>query len=337
MATRPGQSLWQALETVPGLCCTDGEWRRRLVADYAGASQYLRSAGKLATSYPCPSRPECGCIHRVVQHDTDRFVSVCDCEPPRCSRQKMARAELALVVVDTGALAAGVAECLEIEPHYEMVPGMRSAWGLGTYRPSPGIEVPAYLTAQLSDGSLESAVRGLGAFAGGPLVLVLPTRRLLCPTTVSLLQQVGGCVIALSDDVAIDEDGTIAAHRPIKSIWAPFLKLLSSTTRVGEGLRRRQERTGERAVALSEDAGRLLAALRKHVRKPWPGSVILCREAGKRHSGGRIAPMHRTVFAQAVRDLVDEGILDLKGKKSARKGDSWDLVNDPGAQISRKP
>ena len=41
-------------------------------------------------------------------------------------------------------------------------------------------------------------------------------------------------------------------------------------------------------------------------------------------------------IADAVRELVDEGIVDLKGEEKVRKGYSWDLINDPGAQTSRK-
>lgn len=246
------------------------------------------------------------------------------------------RADLALVVVDMGALAAGVAECLGIEPHYEVVPGMPSAWGLGTYRPSLGVEIPAYLTAQLCEEALESAVRTLGALAGGSFGIVLPTRKLLRPTIVSLVQQLGVHVIALSDDAAITDEGAIAARRPIETIWAPCVKAGSSVVRLGDGIRQRQARAGTRAVALSQNAQRLLAALQKHAGLHWPGSATLCAEAGKRSAGGSVTPMHSTLLAKAVRELVDAGCIDLRGKNRVRKGDGWDLMGGGAARKSRK-
>lgn len=248
----------------------------------------------------------------------------------------MARADLALVVVDTGALAAGVAECLGIEPHYEVVPGIPSAWGLGTYRPSLGVEVPAYLTAQRSDDGLESAVRALGAFAGGSFGVVLPTRNLLRPTIVALVQQLGGHVIALSDDASITDDGGIAARRPIETIWAPCVKAGQSVVRLGDGIRQRQARAGTRAVALSQNAQRLLVALQKHAGSHWPGTATLCAESGKRSAGGSVTPMHSTLLPKAVRELVDAGYIDLRGKSRVRKGDGWDLMGGGAARKSRK-
>lgn len=335
MATRPGQFLWHALETVPGLCCTDGEWRQLLGAEYVGASQYLRADGRLAMSYPCPAKPECGCIHRVVRHGTDRFVGVCACEPPRCSRQILSRGDLELVRVDPNMLGSEVATCLGIDPHHEVVRGLVSMWGIGTYRPRPGVGVPAYLTIQRDADSLEHAVLGLSAHAGGAFGLVLPTRRFLRATIDALLSRAGGHVVVLSEDVSLAEDGAIGARRTVESIWAPCVALASGATQRGGPPSRSSGDDSGRAEALSNDGDRLLAALRKHARKPWPGSGTLCRDAGVRSSGGRVTPMHRTAFARAVQELIDRGIVDLRGKKKVRKGYGWDLI-DPGAQTSRK-
>lgn len=327
--------MWQALETVPGPCCTDGEWRQLLGAEYVGASQYLRADGRLAMSYPCPAKPECGCIHRVVRHGTDRFVGVCACEPPRCSRQTLARGDLELVRVDLKMLGSEVAACLGIEPHHEVVRDLVSTWGLGTYRPSPGIVVPAYLTIQRDADSLERAVIGLSAHAGGAFGLVLPTRRFLRATIDALLNRAGGHAVALSEDASLAEDGSISARRVVGTIWAPCVELASGATQRGGPTSRRPGHDPGRAEALSNDGDRLLKALRKHARKPWPGSGSLCRDAGVASRGGRVTPMHRTAFAQAVQELVDRGIVDLRGKKRVRKGYGWDLI-DPDAQSSRK-
>lgn len=332
MPTRPGQSLWRALETVPGLCCTDGEWRHFLGAEYVGASQYLRADGRLAMSYPCPAKPECGCIHRVVRHGPDRFVGVCACEPPRCSRQTLARSVLALVRVDTNMLGTEIATCLGIEPRHEVVRGLASTWGLGTYRPRPGVGVPAYLTIQRDAESLEEAVLRLSVHCGAAFGVVLPTRRPLRATIDALLSRAGGHVVVLDEDMLINGDGAITARRSAESIWEPCLTLAS----------RAHPRSSHTEVAdqvtesLSENAGRVLDALLPFRGQAWPGSDALRRDPRPAGKGKRRPDMHKAAFTTAVKELVHVGAIDLKGRSRPHKGCAWAFVRDPRTKVEPK-
>jgi len=332
VATSPGQALWQTLETVPGLCCTDGEWRQFLGAEYVSSSQYLRADGRLAMSYPCPAKPECGCIHRVVRHGADRFVGVCTCEPPRCSRQTLARNDLSLVRVDTNMLGAEIATCLGIESHYEVVRGLTATWGLGTYRPRPGVGVPAYLTIHRDADSLEHAVLGLSVHSGGAFGLVLPTRRFLRATSGALLKRAGGHVVVLSEDVSLGDDGSIGARRSVESIWAPCLALASRAAPQFSPAGLADSVT----ESLSENASRVLDALRPFRGKAWPGSVALRSDPRPAVKGKRRPDMHKAAFTAAVQELVRAGVLDLKGRSRPHKGCAWALVWDPRTKVEPK-
>lgn len=332
MAAHPGQLLWQALEAVPGLCCTDGEWRQLLGAEYVGASQYLRADGRLAMSYPCPAKPECGCIHRVVRHGTDRFVGVCACEPPRCSRQTLSRGDLELIRVDPNMLGSEVATCLGIDPHHEVVPGLVSMWGIGTYRPRLGVGVPAYLTIQRDADSLEHAVLGLSAHAGGAFGLVLPTRRFLRATIAALLNRAGGHVVVLSEDMLLGDDGAVTARRSAESIWEPCL------TRASQALPRFSPTEVADSVteSLSENAGRVLDALLPFRGESWPGGDALRRDPRPAVKGKQRPAMHKAAFTAAVQELVRAGAIDLKGRSRPHKGCAWAFVRDPRTKVEPK-
>jgi hypothetical protein len=229
-------------------------------------------------------------------------------------------------------LGSEVATCLGIDPHHEVVPGLVSMWGIGTYRPRPGVGVPAYLTIQRDADSLEHAVLGLSAHAGGAFGLVLPTRRFLRATIAALLNRAGGHVVVLSEDMLLGDDGAVTARRSAESIWEPCLARASqalprfSPTEVADSV----------TESLSENAGRVLDALLPFRGESWPGGDALRRDPRPAVKGKQRPAMHKAAFTAAVQELVRAGAIDLKGRSRPHKGCAWAFVRDPRTKVEPK-
>lgn len=311
------QRLWAALESVPGLCAVASEWKALLVDEYVAASRFLRPDGRSASGYPCTSRPQCGCVHDVVEHGPDDIVSVCRCEPRECDPQLLTRADVLLHEVNRRALGEAVARALGAAPEDAPLSHPPMTWKIGTLSPRVGARFPIYLTVQIERDDFRHVVDALVARAEGPFILAAPTRDMFGTVCAEPPQRSKAHFLALADDFVLDADGAVNPRRPVEEILKPFLDAVLPTLK--------DEREAEKVQALSEAAERVLEALQKYGGRPWPGSAALCRDAGTA-LGKRRSPMHRVTFGTAVSELVKAGVLDLKGKSRPRKGCGWALV-----------
>lgn len=143
-------------------------------------------------------------------------------------------------------------------------------------------------------------------------VLVTPRCLMLSPEGRRVIASSGLVTLVLQDS---------AAGASLAIDWSRLSRGADESTPAAAS---HQEQAGA-VQALSEPAERILDALRACSGHPWPGSAALCRAAGTQR-GKRRSPMHRATFGSAVRELVDAGVLDLRGKSRPRKGGGWALL-----------
>ncbi len=93
MTGRKPDLLWRQLEDHPDLIATRREWEQLLGADLTFASRYLKSTGKIASTWVC-GRNQPGCFRQVIQHAPDRIVAVCP--ERRCDKVQVQRDALRL-------------------------------------------------------------------------------------------------------------------------------------------------------------------------------------------------------------------------------------------------
>ena len=70
--------LWYACESLHDSCTVDAHWRRLLGEEYLLAKVFLTPRQECDRGYPCPG---CGCSHKIVRHNEDDLVAVCQCDP----------------------------------------------------------------------------------------------------------------------------------------------------------------------------------------------------------------------------------------------------------------
>lgn len=223
MINRPGQHLWRALESVRGLCTSHGEWRSLLADDYERASKILRPTGTLARSCPCPARPLCGCIHRVVRHADARIVGACECESRRCPSHPLTRDAIALHRIDVASIGASIASTMGISSQFTVVRDVPSTWQVGVHSPCAGFRIPVYMMLHAESDAIRHAIDALVARATGAFVLLTPTRDLIAPDLEAVLLRANAHLATLSDEFVLLASGAITSRRPIDQVLKPVL------------------------------------------------------------------------------------------------------------------
>jgi hypothetical protein len=106
-------------------------------------------------------------------------------------------------------LALGAALGLVGEP--APVDHLRHTYRLGSYEPLAGYRFPAWLTTQSSKAQFGQVIDRLLATCDGPLVMLAPTGRFLCPAGEASLRQRQACFLSLEEAVAREDDGRLVA------------------------------------------------------------------------------------------------------------------------------
>jgi hypothetical protein len=97
--------------------------------------------------------------------------------------------------------AESLAGVLGLTAAFQHVTACPQTWQLGTYIPLSGHSYPAYLTIQDSPDQAYAVAVRLAGIAAGPLLLFVPTRRVIDPVTSELVTRSQSRLIALEDAV----------------------------------------------------------------------------------------------------------------------------------------
>jgi hypothetical protein len=93
--------------------------------------------------------------------------------------------------------AESLAGVLGLTAAFQHVTACPQTWQLGTYIPLSGHSYPAYLTIQDSPDLAYAVAVRLAGIAAGPLLLFMPTRRVIDPVTSELVTRSQSRLIAL--------------------------------------------------------------------------------------------------------------------------------------------
>ena len=108
--------IWRSLEIVGTEALTLPHWQKGIGAEnLAMLRPYLTPRAERATTFPC-ERPfrGCGCRYRIVEHDDDTIVGICD--EGHCERRAFTADEIVLYGVNDPKLAAALASALGLQP-----------------------------------------------------------------------------------------------------------------------------------------------------------------------------------------------------------------------------
>ena len=108
--------IWRSLEIVGTDALTLPHWQKGLGAeDLALLRPYLTPRGVRATTFPCERTFRgCGCRYRIVEHDDDTIVGICD--EGHCDRRAFTAEEIVLYGFNDLKLAAALATALGLQP-----------------------------------------------------------------------------------------------------------------------------------------------------------------------------------------------------------------------------
>ncbi len=215
---------WRSLESVIGLAEVTRAWEKLLGPEYEPMAGFLRPSGALAQSVPCPAEHDCGCAHYVVEHSPDHAVAVCQCEPQRCDTFPVAKSDRVIFEVNQSLLGTALASALGIEPEFEKLRDSYMTFRLGTYSPLAGYEFPVFLCIQFDPYELQMAMATLIATLDSPIIVLVPTRDLVNPTVMDMVNRRGCCLLALENFINI-EGGMLIAHPPLETLLSKFKDL----------------------------------------------------------------------------------------------------------------
>ena len=118
--------IWQALEIVGSDALTLPHWQKGLgAANLALLRPFLTPRDRRATSKPCDRTFEGhGCRYRIVEHDDDTIVGICD--EGHCERRAFTADEIVLYGFNDPKLAAALATAREEER--QRVLGLLEEW-----------------------------------------------------------------------------------------------------------------------------------------------------------------------------------------------------------------
>ena len=209
--------FWQAIESVPGPAAVASEWHRLLGPEYDLVQAWLRPRHDLATSVPCPQYP--GAVHRIVDHGNGEYVAVC---PEGCQKQTLAKADLAIYVLDRVALMLAVTTAFEWPLQLEQLGSLPHTERMAMHTPTAGYRFPVYLTIATQREEMLAAVRAIVAVCKGPFILLAPTRQLWTDQCQCLLAAQNAIFLPLDETLALDDQGRLVLVRPSDKLLARF-------------------------------------------------------------------------------------------------------------------
>ena len=215
--------LWPAFESIPGWSGVLAEWRDWLGEEFPLAKSLLKSTGRKARGYPCPSPGGPGCPREVVEHRDGSFTAVCgDQEERNCDDLSLSLADVMVHALDHRRLAGLVAQALGIEADFEPVEGLHGCWRVGAYVPFAGRRFPAYMLLAFERAQRAEAVHRLCLSPDSPFLLVVPTATSLINEVALLLQHRGGRQVLLEEILVDGGNGQLAISQVASERMATF-------------------------------------------------------------------------------------------------------------------
>lgn len=215
--TRPAR-VWRSLEELPTGIGVASDWRH-FAGDAWPAWQrgFLDQRDEPATSFHCAH--ECGCAHRVVQHDDGRVVAVCECDPWNCEDIPLTARDVVAWEFNHTRLARAVCRALELERREQNL-GLPWTQQVATFSAAA---VPVAITIQQERGEFRQVVADLAARWREGFILFAPTSRFVDGRVHELLSHARAKFFDLESHVRLLPDGTLHAPKRAGELFAQFV------------------------------------------------------------------------------------------------------------------
>ena len=181
--------IWTAFELVGAGARTLPHWEKGLGVDDLGLLRpYLAPLPTRATTIPCERTFRgCGCRYRIVEHDDDTLVGVCD--EGRCERRSFTTDEIVLYGFNDSKLAASLATALGLTTtDYAALTARADLVKIATLSGDDGRIAPVVLVRTRDpEAALDQLVLRLTAKP----ILLFPTATNLTPSVEARLQRHG--------------------------------------------------------------------------------------------------------------------------------------------------
>lgn len=199
-------SSWRCLEEVPGFSAVTAEWKRHTGADFdAFKIGFLQSAGRTASSFPCPHKT--GCSHKVHPRGTG-FVGVCkDDDGTDCDDIPLTADDVAVWELNWSLLGRAVAVALGCEPRLEPA-GVGDVLQIGAVR---GGCVPVLLCIQDGCEDFRRAVAELSGRLQGAFMLIAPSGGFMDVGSQALMRAAGAEFFDMETHFQLTESGALLA------------------------------------------------------------------------------------------------------------------------------
>lgn len=211
-------TMWKALEELPTGKGTAADWKY-FVRDAWPAWQrgFLDQRDEPARHYHCDR--ECGCAHRIVQHDDGSIVASCQCDPWNCDDLELTAADIVDYEFNRTRLARALGRAFDLQ-RFER--DLDSPW-TQQFATFSAARVPVILTIQQERHEFNHAVAELASRWHDGFILFAPTSRFVDCHTHELFSHARAKFFDLESHVRLQTDGTL--HAPVRAgeLFAKFL------------------------------------------------------------------------------------------------------------------
>jgi hypothetical protein len=192
--------FWQAIESLPSLAAVEAEWLGLVRGEYDLIKLFLRPGKDRASSF---HHPDGGLPYRVVEHDRNDLVGVCEQTGETITLQKQ---HLVVYQLDQQRLARQVAGALGLSAADRIVAHDVRLFLLGSFRPT-GYSLAAFLILPSDSAEFAAGTASLISQGLSPFLLLAPTRRFVTAELELRLRSLGSGVLALAETVVVSDDG----------------------------------------------------------------------------------------------------------------------------------
>ncbi|VTU02478.1 Uncharacterized protein OS=Isosphaera pallida (strain ATCC 43644 / DSM 9630 / IS1B) GN=Isop_2458 PE=4 SV=1 [Gemmataceae bacterium] len=226
MSLSTTNSLWHAVEALPGLGAVEAEWRAAAGPGFDRLAPLLRVRPGLAASYPRPG----GLPYEVREPAPGEYVGVC---PDHGEPVPLTRGQLLVLEVDRAKLAAALARAFGLDP--AGAGGPEDPLPVGTFASAAGVRYGCFFVTPTESADVQVVATRLVAEGAAPFVVFVPTRRFVRRATETLLRYQRCAVVALCEAVAVDGPGRWSAAEPLDAVLARATGVASVAPAAPEG------------------------------------------------------------------------------------------------------
>nr|CRH06173.1 conserved protein of unknown function [Candidatus Magnetococcus massalia] len=203
--------LWSACETVQGHAGVLAEWKDWLGGEYPVVKSLLKSTGRKARGYPCPSPGAPGCPREVVEHRDGSITAVCgDQEARNCDDLSLVLDDVLIHALDHRKLSGMVAKALGLTAKFNPIQNIVGCWQVGEYIPFAGRRFPAFMLLTTEASKQSKAIHRLCMDLTDPFLLVVSSAASLTSEDALYIQRRNGRSIPLDEVLVANDNGRIA-------------------------------------------------------------------------------------------------------------------------------